>query len=72
MQNLLKKEVKNKMASVIEHDKAVMLAQLIQSLEEAYEMFEKAYNKKDKKRFDNAKSAILEIQNQVNTVLSQK
>jgi len=44
----------------IENEELLLLAQLSELKEEIFFDLEKAYNTKDKKRFDNAKQRILE------------
>jgi hypothetical protein len=57
---------------VIRSDKVILLAQLTNSIEESGNELEKAYVKNDKRKFDLAKSAILEVQSKINFLLNQE
>lgn len=46
----------------LQRDKLMLLAQLIDSMDVAVADLDKAYNKNDKKRFDNSKEALLDFQ----------
>jgi hypothetical protein len=57
---------------MIEQDKIMLLAQLTDSLAEAEQEFKIALDKKDKKRFDNSKAAVLDFHKKIKFLLNKK
>lgn len=53
-------------------NKVLLLAQLVNNLNENFANFEKSYNSSDKQEFDTAKKALIESQRQINFLLSKK
>lgn len=49
----------------MESDKILLLAQLVDSLDEGVKELEGAYKKQDKRRFDEAKEAVLDYQKKI-------
>lgn len=54
----------------IELDSIVLLAQLMASLDAMAKKFEDAYTNSDKKKFDQAKAAILDLQKKISFLLN--
>jgi len=56
---------------MISPDKVMLLAQLVEGLEQASKDLENAYNIQDKKKFDRAKAVISEYQNKISYLLNE-
>jgi len=57
---------------MIDQNKIILLAQLVESMQEAEKGFEEAYEKQDKKKFESSKVAILDLQGKINTLVKEK
>ena len=57
------------MVRKMEADKALMLIQLADALEQSYTELESAYQKQDKKKFEEAKAAVVELQGKIDYML---
>lgn len=57
------------MQNKMESSEIILLAQLVDGLNQELDSFEKAYVKNDKKQFDQAKAGILEFQSKINYLL---
>jgi len=53
----------------MEQDDLLLLAQLIDSMDQASRELEKAYNENNKQDYEKAKKSILEFQNKINFLL---
>jgi len=56
---------------MIADDKIILLAQLVDSLEQSFKILVQAYEKQDKKRFDQAKAGISDFQSKISFLLKQ-
>jgi hypothetical protein len=54
----------------MDNDNFILMAQLITGISESYADLEKSYATGDKRRFDKAKSTILDFQNKLDKLLS--
>lgn len=54
----------------MENNNVLLLSQLTNSLNENFEIFQKAYLEQNKENFDRSKKAILEIQGKINFILT--
>ena len=52
-------------------DKILLLAQLIEGMEENNIILEKAYNNNNKKRFEESKKVLLDFQNKINIIIKE-